>query len=156
MYILIVFGRLTSKTFTALHHITGILSASKERAAYECTDCGRFHLKETVERSHGETLYGITFFIQVLLNLAWPYFHSSIAHLIICTTLFWFKYRSLRMVLIASATAVTSRNLKVQLPKVSVTVGLNISVNLFFTPKVKYTQSPLIKNGDRWPTLGVS
>ena len=40
----------------------------------------------------------ITFFIQVSLNVAWPCFDSSIAHLIICATLFWFKYRSLRIV----------------------------------------------------------
>ena len=39
----------------------------------------------------------------------------------------------------ASATAVTSRKLKVQLPKVSATVGLNILANSFFTPKVKYS-----------------
>ena len=40
-----------------------------------------------------------------------------------------------------SATAVTSRKLKLQLPKVSATVDLNILAEfiLFFTPKVKYS-----------------
>ena len=70
-----------------------LVVAKKERKCI-CTestlDCIASHRMLVSER--------ITFFIQVLLNLAWPYFHSSIAHLIIFTTLFWFKYRSLRMI----------------------------------------------------------
>ena len=49
-------------------------------------------------RAVNRSMTGITFFIQVSLNVAWPCFDSSIAHLIICATLFWFKYRSLRIV----------------------------------------------------------
>ena len=83
---------------THLHH-------SARRADIEiawqshCIKVLRWPISNSKARSTQVNIYWrITFFIQVSLNVAWPYFDSSIAHLIICTTLFWFKYRSLRMV----------------------------------------------------------
>ena len=49
------------------------------------------------------------------------------------------KSNDLRQLPKASATAVRNRKLKVQLPKVSISVGLNILTLFFFTPKVKYS-----------------